>query len=85
MPDQFLDDQNMAPNRPFGAHNRISSAELINSIMNKKGASSPLNKVIASVRPLIFVLPCLLFTSVVHSSLTKMTTLSGTSCLNSRR
>lgn len=45
----------------------------------KGGASSPVNKAIASVRPL------LLFTSVVHSSPTKMMTLSGTLCLNSRR
>lgn len=85
VPDPFLDDENMAPNRPFGAHNRISSAESISSIMDEKGASSPLNKVIASVRPLIFVLLRLLFMSVVNSSLTKMATLFGALCLNSRR
>lgn len=50
VPDPFLDGENLPPNRPFGAHNRISSAESISSIMDEKGASSPLNKAIASVR-----------------------------------
>jgi len=54
VPDPFLDGENMAPNRPFGAHNRISSAESISSIMDEKGASSPLNKAIASVRLLSY-------------------------------
>lgn len=49
VPDPFLDEENVAPNRPFGAHNRVSSVESISSIMDEKGASSPLNKAIASV------------------------------------
>jgi alpha-1,3-glucan synthase len=43
-PDPFLE----APNRPFGAHNRISSVESIASIVDEK-SNSPLNKAIASV------------------------------------
>ena len=50
----------------------------------KKGAYSPLNKAIDSVHPLIFLLLCLLFTSVIRSSLTKMATLSRASRHNSR-
>lgn len=49
VPDPFLDDTPVAPNRPFGAHSRVSSVESITSIMDEKGASSPLNKAIASV------------------------------------
>lgn len=53
VPDPFLDGDNVvAPNRPFGAHHRVSSVESISSIMDEKGASSPLNKAIASVCPL---------------------------------
>lgn len=50
VPDPFLDGENVAPNRPFGTHHRVSSVESISSIMDEKGASSPLNKAIASVR-----------------------------------
>ncbi|KAL4253159.1 glycosyltransferase group 1 family protein [Abortiporus biennis] len=45
MPDPFLDAA--APNRPFGAHSRVSSVESIASIVDEK-ANSPLNKTIAS-------------------------------------
>ncbi|CUA76935.1 alpha-1,3-glucan synthase [Rhizoctonia solani] len=45
--DPFIDD-NAAPNRPFGMHSRVSSVESISSIMDEKGASSPLNKAMAS-------------------------------------
>ncbi|KAG8878121.1 Cell wall alpha-1,3-glucan synthase ags1 [Tulasnella sp. 331] len=44
--DPFLD-ANPAPNRPFGAHHRVSSVESITSIMEEHTAS-PLNKAIAS-------------------------------------
>ncbi|EPT06178.1 hypothetical protein FOMPIDRAFT_68356 [Fomitopsis schrenkii] len=44
MPDPFLD---AAPNRPFGAHSRVSSVESISSIVDEK-QHSPLNKAIAS-------------------------------------
>ena len=47
MPDPFLD---AAPNRPFGAHSRVSSVESISSIVDEK-QHSPLNKAIASVCP----------------------------------
>ncbi|OSX65248.1 glycosyltransferase family 5 protein [Postia placenta MAD-698-R-SB12] len=45
VPDPFLDAA--APNRPFGAHSRISSVESIASIVDEK-QNSPLNKAIAS-------------------------------------
>ncbi len=47
VPDPFLDEQAMI-SRPF-MHHRVSSVESISSIMDEKGASSPLNKAIASV------------------------------------
>ena len=83
VPDPFLDGENMAPNRPFGAHNRISSAESISSIMDEKGASSPLNKAIASVRLLSYH-PLFTISRVLHSSPTRMGKWSEPSCLNSR-
>ncbi|KAF8334274.1 modular protein with glycoside hydrolase family 13 and glycosyltransferase family 5 domains [Cantharellus anzutake] len=46
VPDPFLDEHAVI-NRPF-LHHRLSSAESITSIMDEKGASSPLNKAIAS-------------------------------------
>ncbi|PBK78186.1 modular protein with glycoside hydrolase family 13 and glycosyltransferase family 5 domains [Armillaria solidipes] len=45
-PDPFLD-ENLTPNRPFGAHSRVSSVESISSIVDEK-SNSPLNKAIAS-------------------------------------
>ncbi|KAE9409703.1 modular protein with glycoside hydrolase family 13 and glycosyltransferase family 5 domains [Gymnopus androsaceus JB14] len=44
-PDPFID--GLTPNRPFGAHSRISSVESISSIVDEK-SNSPLNKAIAS-------------------------------------
>jgi alpha-1,3-glucan synthase len=55
VPDPFLDEP-VAPNRPFNNHNRLSSVESISSIMDEKGASSPLNKAIASVNWLLWTL-----------------------------
>ncbi|KAG9102015.1 Cell wall alpha-1,3-glucan synthase ags1 [Ceratobasidium sp. 370] len=46
--DPFLDDNPAMPQRPFGMHSRVSSVESINSIMEEKGASSPINKAMAS-------------------------------------
>ncbi|KAG8699976.1 Cell wall alpha-1,3-glucan synthase ags1, partial [Ceratobasidium sp. 394] len=46
--DPFLDENPTMPHRPFGAHSRVSSVESINSIMEEKGASSPINKAMAS-------------------------------------
>lgn len=47
-PDPYFDPrQSMdggAPNRPFIAHSRVSSFDSISSIIDEKGASSPLNK-----------------------------------------
>jgi len=39
-----------APSRPFSIHSRMSSFDSISSIVDEKGASSPLNKAMASVR-----------------------------------
>jgi alpha-1,3-glucan synthase len=47
VPDPFLEG-GLAPNRPFGAHSRISSVESISTIVDEK-SNSPLNKAIASV------------------------------------
>lgn len=47
VPDPFLDG-GLAPNRPFGAHSRVSSVESISSIVDEK-SNSPLNKAMASV------------------------------------
>jgi alpha-1,3-glucan synthase len=48
-PDPFLDpNAALVPNRPFGAHSRVSSVESIASIVDEK-PNSPLNKAIASV------------------------------------
>lgn len=49
VPDPFLDG-GLAPNRPFGAHSRVSSVESISSIVDEK-SNSPLNKAMASVCP----------------------------------
>lgn len=46
-PDPFLEG-GLMPNRPFGAHSRVSSVESITSIVDEK-SNSPLNKAIASV------------------------------------
>lgn len=46
-PDPFVDG-GLAPNRPFGAHSRVSSVESISSIVDEK-SNSPLNKAMASV------------------------------------
>lgn len=46
-PDPFVEGT-LAPNRPFGAHSRVSSVESISSIVDEK-SNSPLNKAIASV------------------------------------
>lgn len=48
VPDPFLEGGLSAPNRPFGAHSRVSSVESISSIVDEK-SNSPLNKAIASV------------------------------------
>lgn len=45
-PDPFLEG-GLMPNRPFGAHSRVSSVESITSIVEEK-SNSPLNKAIAS-------------------------------------
>ncbi|KAF8654127.1 hypothetical protein AX16_003658 [Volvariella volvacea WC 439] len=45
-PDPFVEG-NLQPNRPFGAHSRVSSVESISSIVDEK-SNSPLNKAIAS-------------------------------------
>lgn len=50
-PDPFVEG-GLAPNRPFGAHSRISSSESISSIVDEK-SNSPLNKAMASVRFLL--------------------------------
>ena len=47
VPDPFADGT-LVPNRPFGAHSRVSSVESIASIVEEK-SNSPLNKAIASV------------------------------------
>lgn len=47
VPDPFLDGA-LTPNRPFGAHSRVSSVESIASIVDEK-SNSPLNKAMASV------------------------------------
>lgn len=47
VPDPFLDPGVLQPNRPFGAHSRVSSVESIASIVDEK-QNSPLNKAIAS-------------------------------------
>lgn len=46
-PDPFVEGT-LAPNRPFGAHSRVSSVESISSIVDEK-SNSPLNKAMASV------------------------------------
>ncbi|KAF9535312.1 modular protein with glycoside hydrolase family 13 and glycosyltransferase family 5 domains [Crepidotus variabilis] len=46
VPDPFLEG-NLTPNRPFGAHSRVSSVESISSIVEEK-SNSVLNKAIAS-------------------------------------
>ena len=48
VPDPFLEPGMAPPNRPFGAHSRVSSVESISSIVDEK-QNSPLNKAIASV------------------------------------
>lgn len=47
--DPFMDSRqsmDLGPNRPFTTHSRTSSFDSISSIMDEKGASSPLNKAI---------------------------------------
>jgi alpha-1,3-glucan synthase len=52
--DPFLDSNAaLIPNRPFGAHSRVSSVESIASIVDEK-SNSPLNKAIASVSIPVF-------------------------------
>lgn len=53
MPDPYFDSnrQSMdagAPSRPFTMHSRVSSFDSISSIVDEKGASSPLNKAMES-------------------------------------
>jgi len=48
VPDPFLDG-GLKPNRPFGAHSRVSSVESISSIVEEK-SNSPLNKSNTTVR-----------------------------------
>lgn len=52
-PDPFADG-NLTPNRPFGAHSRVSSVESISSIVDEK-SNSPLNKAMASVSAFVFL------------------------------
>jgi len=47
VPDPFTDG-GLTPNRPFGAHNRLSSVDSIASIVEEK-SDSPLNKAVTSV------------------------------------
>jgi alpha-1,3-glucan synthase len=47
VPDPFTDG-GLAPNRPFGPHNRLSSVESIASIVEEK-SDSPLNKAVLAV------------------------------------
>jgi alpha-1,3-glucan synthase len=54
VPDPFLEPGMAPPNRPFGAHSRVSSVESISSIVDEK-QNSPLNKAIASVSLLAFL------------------------------
>lgn len=79
--DPFLD-ANPAPNRPFGAHHRVSSVESISSIVEEHNAS-PLNKAIASVRyPAFvpFIIPVLIV--AFHSSPMRMVTSRSPSSRN---
>jgi alpha-1,3-glucan synthase len=46
---QSMDGRNFAPSRPFSMHSRVSSFDSISSIVDEKGASSPLNKAMESV------------------------------------
>ena len=47
---QSVDGRNsFAPSRPFSVHSRVSSFDSISSIVDEKGASSPLNKAMESV------------------------------------
>lgn len=51
-PDPYFDQRNPtmgAPSRPFSMHSRVSSFDSISSIVDEKGASSPLNKAMESV------------------------------------
>jgi alpha-1,3-glucan synthase len=53
-PDPLFDsrqsvDANFMPSRPFSIHSRVSSFDSISSIVEDKGASSPLNKAMDSV------------------------------------
>ena len=57
VPDPFLDGGGLQPNRPFGAHSRVSSVESISSIVSEK-SNSPLNKAIASVSCFPFYVIC---------------------------
>jgi len=63
-PDPFLD-PGLHPNRPFGAHSRVSSVESISSIVSEK-SNSPLNKAIASVSTFPRISETLLTCSLVH-------------------
>lgn len=65
VPDPFVDG-GLTPNRPFGAHSRVSSVESISSIVDEK-SNSPLNKAIASVSTL-HSFPMLLLTIYFFSS-----------------
>lgn len=49
-PDPYFDNRNSmdAPSRPFSIHSRVSSFDSISSIVDEKGASSPLNKAMDS-------------------------------------
>lgn len=53
VPDPYFDprqstDGNFTPSRPFSVHSRVSSFDSISSIVDEKGASSPLNKAMES-------------------------------------
>lgn len=56
---QSMDGRNSfagAPSRPFSMHSRVSSFDSISSIVDEKGASSPLNKAMESVSAVMGVM-----------------------------
>lgn len=60
VPDPMFDsrqsmDANFVPSRPFSIHSRVSSFDSISSIVDEKGASSPLNKAMETVSALTLI------------------------------
>ena len=79
-PDPFLEG-GLAPNRPFGAHSRVSSVESISSNVEDK-SKSPLNKAIASVYLLIIFFYQIVADYNLYSSRTRMVPLRRSSSRN---